>query len=114
MKKGLIEVTGGKVWYKIVGEDKSNTPLLVLHGGSSEFTISGTLKSFERAEDLNNINLSVLYTCGRYDEATPELTAYYKSLTPNAEIVIFEDASHEHHLEKKEEFIKTVRRFLNK
>ncbi len=31
-KEGFIDVTGGKVWYKIVG-DKKGTPLIVLHGG---------------------------------------------------------------------------------
>ena len=30
--EGFVEVTGGKVWYKIVGSG-TNTPLLVLHGG---------------------------------------------------------------------------------
>ena len=33
LKEGLIEVTGGKVWYRIVGADKPGIPLLVLHGG---------------------------------------------------------------------------------
>ena len=80
--------------------------------GPSEFTISGTLKNFERVDKLVNIKTPVLYTCGRYDEATPESTSYYKDLTPGAKMVIFEDASHEHHLEKKEEFISTAREFL--
>ena len=80
--------------------------------GPSEFTLSGTLKNYERADSLSNIKIPVLYTCGRYDEATPESTSYYKNLTPGAKIVIFEDASHEHHLEKKEEFISVVREFL--
>jgi len=30
--EGFVEVTGGKVWYKIVGSG-THTPLLVLHGG---------------------------------------------------------------------------------
>lgn len=30
--EGLVEVTGGKVWYRIVGSE-ARTPLLVLHGG---------------------------------------------------------------------------------
>ncbi|MDF2679321.1 MAG: pip [Brevibacillus sp.] len=33
-KAGYIEVTGGKVWYNLVGEgNKEKTPLIVLHGG---------------------------------------------------------------------------------
>lgn len=32
-KEGLIQVTGGKVWYRIAGVDRKGIPLLVLHGG---------------------------------------------------------------------------------
>ena len=31
-REGYIQVKGGRVWYRIVGEGK-NTPLLLLHGG---------------------------------------------------------------------------------
>ena len=31
-KEGYIDVTGGKVWYKIIGEG-NKTPILILHGG---------------------------------------------------------------------------------
>lgn len=31
--EGFIAVTGGKVWYKIVGENKKNIPLILVHGG---------------------------------------------------------------------------------
>jgi len=92
--------------------DKMNADIYEYMCGPSEFTISGTLKNFERSEALADIKVPVLYTCGRYDEATPESTSYYKNLTPGAKMVIFEDASHEHHLEKKEEFISIVREFL--
>lgn len=33
IKEGFIDVTGGKIWYKIVGAEKSGTPLLAIHGG---------------------------------------------------------------------------------
>lgn len=33
IKEGFIQVTGGKVWYRIVGADKKGIPLLTLHGG---------------------------------------------------------------------------------
>jgi len=32
-KEGTIAVTGGDVWYRIVGVDSPSVPLLVLHGG---------------------------------------------------------------------------------
>lgn len=33
IKEGWVEVTGGKVWYRISGYGKEGVPLLVLHGG---------------------------------------------------------------------------------
>lgn len=32
-RQGYIEVTGGKIWYRIEGANKPGTPLLVIHGG---------------------------------------------------------------------------------
>ncbi|WP_026694237.1 proline iminopeptidase-family hydrolase [Peribacillus kribbensis] len=31
--EGLVEVTGGNVWYRRIGEAKDQAPLLILHGG---------------------------------------------------------------------------------
>jgi len=33
VKEGMISVTGGRVWYRIVGADKKGIPLLAVHGG---------------------------------------------------------------------------------
>ena len=33
MNTGFVSVTGGKIWYKILGADKKGIPMLVLHGG---------------------------------------------------------------------------------
>lgn len=80
--------------------------------GPSEFTMTGTLKDADVTGYLGQLNLPVLYTCGEYDEATPETTAFYKSLTPGAEMHVFENASHEHHLESPDEFNQIIRGFL--
>lgn len=32
-REGYINVTGGKVWFRVVGADKKGYPLLLLHGG---------------------------------------------------------------------------------
>ncbi|MCX6089232.1 MAG: proline iminopeptidase-family hydrolase [Candidatus Atribacteria bacterium] len=82
--------------------------------GPSEFTVTGTLQNTDLSDRLKEIYIPTLLTCGQYDEATPATTAYYQSLLPNSEMVIFENASHEHHLEKTELFLNTVRTFLNR
>jgi proline iminopeptidase len=32
-KQGYVEVTGGKIWYEIVGSENKGVPILLLHGG---------------------------------------------------------------------------------
>ncbi len=80
--------------------------------GPSEFTVTGTLKDYERAEQLKEIRLPALFTCGRFDEATPATTAFYQSRLPGAELAVFEDASHAHHLEKTAAYLAVVGDFL--
>lgn len=81
--------------------------------GHSEFTITGTLQTYERALDLWNISIPTLFTCGRYDEASPISTEYYHSMLPGSTMVIYEDASHTHHLEQKAAYLETIREFLS-
>jgi proline iminopeptidase len=54
--------------------------------GPSEFTATGSLRTYERAEQLRTLNLPVLFTAGRYDEARPATTEYYRSLVPGSKI----------------------------
>lgn len=82
--------------------------------GPSEFTMTGTLKDFDRTVDLVRIKTPVLFTAGEFDEATPDTVRDYAAMLPGSEVIIFEDASHMHHLEKPEEYLKTVREFLHR
>ncbi len=82
--------------------------------GPSEFSVIGSLKNYERVDALKEITVPVLFTCGQYDEATPATTRYYQSNLPGSELFIFEAASHSHHLEKPEEYLKVVRSFLKR
>ena len=52
--------------------------------GPSEFTITGNFKDWDRVERAHEIAVPTLLTCGRYDECTPELHAFYASLIPGA------------------------------
>jgi len=60
--------------------------------GANEFTVTGTLRTYERADALGNLRLPVLYTAGAYDEARPETVAGFASRTPNAKTAISENA----------------------
>jgi proline iminopeptidase len=82
--------------------------------GPSEFTVTGTLKNYERVSELKKINIQVLFTCGQFDEATPQSTSYYQNNLPGSELFVFNDASHNHHLEKTELYIRVVKDFLER
>jgi len=82
--------------------------------GPSEFTQTGTLRGHDVVGDLKNITVPVLFTCGRWDEATPATTQYYKDNLPGSEMVVFEESSHAHHLEKTAEYLQVIRTFLAK
>ncbi|MDA3944913.1 MAG: proline iminopeptidase-family hydrolase [Bacteroidetes bacterium] len=82
--------------------------------GPSEFTVTGTLKEADLSEQLPQIDVPVLFTCGEFDEATPAAINHFAGLMKNAELQIFENASHMHHLEDPEKYLGLVREFLQK
>lgn len=82
--------------------------------GPSEFFMTGSLKDYDRTPRLHEIGVPTLFLCGRYDEATPEATAWYHSLLPGSELVVFEQSSHMPHLEESESYLATARDFLRR
>lgn len=82
--------------------------------GASEFTVTGTLKQFDATERLHEIEIPALFTCGRYDEATPAATEYYASLVPDAEFHVFENSSHMPSIEEPAAYVETVREWVNR
>ena len=79
--------------------------------GPNEFRSSGVLRDYDRTPRLGELRLPVLFTAGRFDEATPEATAWYQSLVPGAKIAIFEKSAHMTMLEELDRYTTTVRRF---
>lgn len=82
--------------------------------GASEFTVTGTLKYFDVTGRLPEIEIPALFSCGRYDEATPEATEYYASLVPDAEFHVFENSSHMPGIEEPEAYVEMVREWVNR
>lgn len=82
--------------------------------GPSEFTITGSLGDFERADRLREIAVPALFTCGEFDEATPATTAYYHTMMPGSEIAVFKGASHRHHLEATGAYLAVAGEFLER
>jgi proline iminopeptidase len=87
-------------------------PVFQYMQGPSDFTITGTLKDYDCTPQLHEVTLPTLLTCGRYDEITPETTAWYQSLLPKSEMIVFEQSAHMQHLEEPETYLRAIRDFL--
>ena len=82
--------------------------------GPSEFIITGIHKDYDITDRLGSLAVPTLFICGRYGETRPEETEFYRSLVPEAELVIFEESSHLPHLEEQERYLQVLRDFLHR
>ena len=95
------------------GKHFRNPHVYQIMWGPSEFTVQGNLKSFDCTERLAEISIPTLYTCGRFDEATPASTEYFSRKTPNASFHIFEKSAHMAYIEEPEQYRQVMNRFLS-
>lgn len=82
--------------------------------GPNEWTATGVLRGYERADRLGELAVPVLFTCGQFDDASPASTSWYRSLTPRSELATFSESSHLPHLEEEAAYLATVRDFLTR
>jgi proline iminopeptidase len=80
--------------------------------GPSEFYTTGLLKTYDVTEELHKITCPTLFTCGRYDEATPETTKGYSEKVVGSQFHVFENSAHMGYVEEPENYIKVVGDFL--
>ncbi|MDP4162878.1 MAG: proline iminopeptidase-family hydrolase [Bacillota bacterium] len=110
-KEFVCRIERDPEWVK-EGASYRNSEVYEIMWGPSEFSVMGNLKTFDCTSQLKEIDCPTLYTCGRFDEATPESTEYFSSLTPNSHFHIFEDSAHMPYLEEPEEYLKVIGEFL--
>lgn len=89
-----------------------NAEIYTIMWGPSEFTVLGNLKEFDCTSQLKDLTCPVLYTCGRFDEATPETTQYYSDVTRDSKFHVFENSAHMPYIEEPEEYITIIGNFL--
>lgn len=92
----------------------ANPEVYLTMNGPSEFHVTGSLRSWSVADRLHEISVPTLFTCGRYDECTPEMSATIAGAIPAAELVVFEDSAHFAHAEEPERYRDTVSAFLQR
>ncbi len=91
-----------------------NTDLYGYMWGPSEFAATGTLKDYDRTNRLPELGLPVLFTAGRYDEATPSTVAFFQRQVPGAELAILEASAHLTMQDEPEEYVRIIRDFLRR
>jgi len=82
--------------------------------GTSEFQATGNLKDYDKTGRLHEITVPTLFTAGRYDEATPETVAWYQSLVPGSQFVLFENSAHMAMLEEPDRYVQVIRDSLRR
>jgi L-proline amide hydrolase len=80
--------------------------------GPSEFHVIGSLKDWDITDRLAEIRVPTLLVSGRHDEATPVIVGQIFERIPGAEWTIFEDSSHNPHIEEPEAYLERVEQFL--
>ena len=95
-----------------LAEMNANLELLEHMWGPSDFTVTGSLKSFDRTSDLGTLTMPVLFHCGEFDEARPDTVRQQAALTPNAEVAIIPGAGHLTIIDAPEHANRAIREFL--
>ncbi len=81
-------------------------------GDRGEFQVTGTLRDWDRLEDLRKISVPTLILLGRYDLTSVETAREMGRRIPMSRVVVFEESGHFMYLEEPEKFLSSVRAFL--
>jgi proline iminopeptidase len=81
--------------------------------GPSEFTVTGTLRTWDIMDRLAELSVPTLLVGGRYDECRPDHLAEMHHRIPGSRLVIIEDASHLCFAEQPKMFSETITSFLS-
>jgi proline iminopeptidase len=82
--------------------------------GPSEFTVTGSLRSWDVMDRLGEIGVPALLIGGRYDECRPSHLEEIHRRIAGSQLAIIEGASHLCFAEKPQEFMDLVNTFLDR
>jgi len=80
--------------------------------GANELVVSGLVSQYSLAPRLPEVRCPTLFTCGRFDEATPEAHEIFASLVPGARCEVFENSAHHPHISDEAAYLACVREFI--
>ncbi|MBL1082696.1 proline iminopeptidase-family hydrolase [Streptomyces actinomycinicus] len=81
--------------------------------GESEFSMTGSLRTWDIRDRLHLVQTPVLVASGRHDEVTPAAADELYEALPYAERAVLEGSSHHPHLDQPAEFLDLVRKFID-
>ena len=114
----LGEFYGKYVWRRPVQAELDSLMATVNDGiynymqGPSEFTITGTLKTYDATPFLKSVKVPVLFTVGEFDEADPATVKRHAQMTPGAKYAVIPGAAHLVEWDNPDETNRVVRDFL--
>lgn len=90
-----------------------STPVYFTLNGPNEFTIIGKLKDWDITSRLPEIKVPTLITVGKYDEITPKVAETIRKGIPGSRLVLFENSAHLAMWDEQENYVRTVKDFVN-
>ena len=81
--------------------------------GPTEFLSNGSLKSWTRSADMDEITTPSLFIAGEFDEARPPTLEEFRKTMRDARLVVIPGGAHAAMREKPAEYIAAVRAFLS-
>ena len=114
----LAEFYGKYVWRRPVQADldstmsQANQAIYNYMQGPSEFTITGTLKTYDSTPFLKDVKVPVLFTVGEFDEADPPTVRKHAAMTPGARVAVIPTAAHVVQWDAPDETNRVIRAFL--
>ncbi|MAF90008.1 MAG: proline iminopeptidase-family hydrolase [Bdellovibrionota bacterium] len=82
--------------------------------GPTEFCPTGTLKNYDRVNQLSKIKVPTLFMCGEYDESTPKSNKMFSSKVKASEFKVLKSCSHISSIEKPKLYVKSIEDFLKR
>ena len=117
-QQAINEFYGKYVFRRPVQADLDSTMSTVNMGiyvymwGPSEFTATGTLKSYDATPYLKDIKVPTLFTVGEFDEADVPTVRRHSMLVPGARLAVIPGAAHITTWDNPDETLRVVREFL--
>jgi proline iminopeptidase len=80
--------------------------------GASEFSATGSLRNYNKVNQLGKIECPALFICGEHDEARPDTAKRYAKKVPDSNFVEIKSASHAILAEKPSQLVNIIRHFV--